>query len=166
MSGALRRSTYMRLTAIAVLATALVFAGCGASEDAPNQSTEESQKPWGMTFVSTEMTRGGDPVDLIGDADLEVRFQEAIDRPNLSDTPQGIAWRASCNYMGGRADISGSKLIIGPVTSTDMGCPPPRHREDKWLSDFFAGDPSLELEGARLTLRNGETVIRLARSPR
>ena len=154
----------MRLSAIAVPAVALALAACGGSDDDPTGATQQAPEPWGLTFVATGITRGGNPVDLVGNTELKVRFQAAIDRPGLSDTRQGVSWRAGCNYGGAKATISGRQLILtSQVTTTDIGCPPPLARQDQWLSNFFSGDPGLRLEGDRLTLEAGGAVIRLVR---
>ena len=116
-----------------------------------------------MSFVAIGITRDSEPVDLAGGAELEVSFENAQERPGPSHSPQHVEWRAGCNYMGARARISGRELVTGPVTNTDMGCPPPLSRQDQWLSEFFSGDPSVRLEGVHLTLRNSGTAIRLTR---
>lgn len=54
-------------------------------------------------------------------------------------------------------------LWIGQITGTTVGCSQERYRQDRWVNGFFGSDPRWTLAEGILTLRSGETVIKLKR---
>ena len=107
--------------------------------------------PWGRVFLSTAVTGGGAPRPLVEGTRIRLTFSE--------DRRLGAS--AGCNQMGGPAEIADGRLVVDSLSRTEMGCDPPRHTQDEWLADFLTSRPAWRLEGPTLTLRGGETEIRL-----
>jgi heat shock protein HslJ len=61
--------------------------------------------------------------------------------------------------MGGPARLSGRRLVVGGLITTEMGCDPARQQQDAWLSQFLTSRPTWRLQGMRLTLENRSTRI-------
>jgi heat shock protein HslJ len=118
---------------------AVLLAGCGASGHAAGEGS-----PWGKTYLSTASSR-----DLVGGTRIELRF----------GTDGRLAARAGCNHLGGAADLDDGRLVIGEMETTNMGCDPPRHEQDRWLGEFLRSRPALRLNGAELTLEGGGTRL-------
>ena len=47
------------------------------------------------------------------------------------------------------------------MTQTEIGCDPPRHDQDEWLSGFLTSSPTVTLSGNELTLTKDTTTIEL-----
>jgi heat shock protein HslJ len=79
--------------------------------------------------------------------------------------PRGVVrWRASCNIVGARVDISTDRLLLKQIAGTEIGCRDEDHEQDEWLAAFFGSDPDWALNVDRLTLTSGDTVIQLEAS--
>jgi heat shock protein HslJ len=133
-----------------VLATALApaLAGCGDGADARPGAAGEL---WGRTFLSTAVTERGAPRPLVDGSRVRLAFTEGEVRAH-----------AGCNQLTGRARLDGATLAVSDVAGTEMGCDPPRHEQDAWLSRFLEARPGWRLDGDELVLRAGDTELRLA----
>jgi heat shock protein HslJ len=78
-------------------------------------------------------------------------------RLSFSDGNVGVS--AGCNSMSGTYDLVGGKLVVGQMMSTEIGCPSDLADQDKWLSDFLATKPTVELDGNDLMLTSADTEI-------
>ena len=131
-------STRHRLhTPIASLALALLVAvaatGCSAAA-APHLA--------GREFVSQTVTAPDPNVPLVVGTQVRMRF-----------TATDVSFSAGCNTMGGTYSIEdGTRLVLGNVFTTDMGCDPARHAADEWLSRMLGSGPSVRLIGNTLAI--------------
>ena len=138
------------LTGLLVLLLAAAAAACG---DPPVTARDNADvdEPWGRTFLSTSVTEGGEPRPLVAGTEIRLTF--------FDDHRLGAS--AGCNIMGGQAEVSDGRLVVADLSTTEMGCDPPRHEQDEWLAGFLTARPAWRLDGAALTLTGGGTEIRL-----
>lgn len=66
---------------------------------------------------------------------------------------------AGCNGHFGAYAVDGAVLTIEQLASTDIGCDEPLSTQDVWLSAFFTGSPTIELDADRLTISNDEATL-------
>jgi hypothetical protein len=72
-----------------------------------------------------------------------------------------VSGSAGCNSIGSTATVADGRLVVrGAVGGTEAGCGK-RQYHDEWISDLLTSRPQLELEGDRLTLTSGGTVVEL-----
>ncbi|UWP79543.1 META domain-containing protein [Dactylosporangium fulvum] len=128
-----------------LLLLAVVPAGCARD----GASAPAEGRPWGRTFLSTSVTEQGQPRPLVGSTRIELRF----------DTKGRLVVQAGCNHIAGDARLDDDKLVVEELSMTDMGCDPPRHEQDRWVTAFLGGRPAWRLEGAELVLEGGGTRI-------
>jgi heat shock protein HslJ len=143
----------MRTRAAFLLVLVLSAAACGD----PNQparastSTGRNAEPWGRAFLSTSVTENGRPRPLVDGTRIRLTF---------SDDHQ-LGAQAGCNSMGGPAELTDNRLVVGDLATTEMGCDPARHAQDEWLARFLTGRPTWQLDGPQLTLEQGGTRMEL-----
>lgn len=141
-----------RLTAspsglVPVLLACLAVAGCGGDGgDRQPSATDLSDR----TFVSTK-DWSGDGTSFVTPVTVEFRGSDAM------------SWSAACNTAGGDVEITSDRLVVGPIASTEIGCPGRRARQDRDLVAFFDSDPTWQLEGDRLTL-SADSVVAVLRA--
>jgi heat shock protein HslJ len=153
-----------------LIATALLFAACGASgggaarpsaapsEPAPTgEPASPSASPGalapiedpavlaGRTFLSTKV----EGHDLVPGSQVSLSFQDG-DRLGVS---------AGCNSMGGAYAVADSTLdIVGPMMQTEMACEEPLMAQDTWIAAFLDG-AAMTFDGTTLVLaRDGVTL--------
>lgn len=101
----------------------------------------------GKVYISVDVTG----VTLVPGTTIRITFQDGQ-----------LTAQAGCNTMSGGYSIVDGKLASdGPWATTEMGCDPARHAQDQWLANFLSSGPTVEVEGDKLTLTSGETVIEL-----
>lgn len=136
-----------------VSASALVLvAGCGESGGASDPAGSDT----------------GGLADLQGRSFQSVSLVDGADRPLRTGTPvivsftkDSVTGSAGCNSVGSTATLTDGHLIVhGPVGGTEMGCGK-RQYHDQWMGALLTSRPGLELDGDRLTLTSGGTVVEL-----
>jgi heat shock protein HslJ len=68
---------------------------------------------------------------------------------------------AGCNHLGGSFAIDGDTLTMHGISSTEMGCDPPRHAQDEWLGAFLTARPVLALSEPRLVMTTSDARMTL-----
>jgi heat shock protein HslJ len=121
-------------------AVVLMAAGCG---DQVGTATGGGDLT-GRTFLSESVTEDGESRELVEGTRIRLEF---------TDDGQ-VRANAGCNHLFSDVRIGADRLEVGMVGGTEMGCDPPRHEQDGWLTAFLEGDPAWELDGDRLTLRS------------
>lgn len=140
--------TSMRV--LGLCAVALLVVGCGggqgpAAEPGGSSATDLA----GRTFLSTSVTEGGRPRELVAGTRVSLWF---------ADDGRLVA-NAGCNTMTGQVRL-GSKLETPDgLSMTEMGCAAPRHAQDEWVGEFLRSGPSWRLDGDELFLKSGETEL-------
>jgi heat shock protein HslJ len=118
----------------AVLVALLVLAGC-----ARGGPSAPAGGPWGRTFLSASASR-----QLVAGTRIELRFGDGK-----------LSVQAGCNHMSGDARIDRDRLRVDEMEMTEMGCDPPRHDQDSWVSTFLQAGPTVQLSGPDLVLDGG-----------
>lgn len=120
-----------------------LLAGCGGSvaDSDPHDLRDQA-------YLSTEVRDAGDTIELVKDTRIRVGFRD-----------EAITWTAGCNQFGADLRIDGDQLDLGQAAGTAVGCRPELRRQDEWIEDFFASNPSWQLEDDQLTLESDEMVI-------
>src|SRR5437660_887508 len=137
----------MKAVRFALLALALAVAGCGGS----GASGAGDSPLRGRTFLSTAVTEGGSPHQLV--AKTRVRLQFTGDDRLIAD--------AGCNTMQGSVRLGGGTIDVSELASTGMACDRPVMDQDTWLSGFLSTKPSWKLDGSTLTVTSSTTQITL-----
>lgn len=70
---------------------------------------------------------------------------------------------AGCNTMSGAVETGGGKVVVSDIATTEMGCTPPLHAQDEWLSGFLAASPEWRIDGDQLVLTGSGTELVLGR---
>lgn len=105
----------------------------------------------GRTFSSTAVLEDGSERPLVPGTRVELSFGDGV-----------LTARAGCNIMGADYELDGDVLrLVGDIGTTEMGCDPALHEQDRWLGGLLGREPRLALEGSELSLVSGGTEIRL-----
>jgi heat shock protein HslJ len=140
--------------ALSAALIALMVGGCADSDNGSNGGGSGPGPSMGdlagRAFVSTSVTEGDEPYDLVTGTHINLAF---------SDT--GISATAGCNHLSGDATYAGSVLVIdgAGLAMTEMGCEPALMDQDTWLADILDSEPTVRLDGDRLTVTSGDIVI-------
>jgi heat shock protein HslJ len=134
----------------AVLAVVLLASAC-ASRGAAESGSQAPRSLDGRTFLSTIVLEQGVERPLVPGTRVELSFSDGR-----------LSVRAGCNIMGAEYQIEGDVLrLVGDVSTTEIGCDPPRHEQDEWISGLLGDSPRFLLEGDELVLVRGGTEVRL-----
>lgn len=154
--GAGRRPILLAALGVAVLliVVLVVVAVSGGDDDDDDVSTggpaAEATPFWGTTWQIVSVTEGGEDTtpDLPEGKDL------------LDATAEGRIAFTGCNGGSGEATLDGDQLVVGDMIQTQMAC------EDQALMDhdafmvaFLGADPTVAIEGDRLTLTGEDATI-------
>jgi len=123
--------------------------GCGDGSDTDGAGAADSLV--GRTFLSESVTEADAARPLVDGTQIRITF---------SDDGR-ITASAGCNTLGGAVEIEPERIVVEPLSMTEMGCDPPRHAQDEWLADFLSADPAYALDGDRLRLSAGQTTVEL-----
>jgi heat shock protein HslJ len=105
----------------------------------------------GRTFLSESVAEDAAPRPLVDGTRIRLDF---------SDDGR-ITASAGCNTLGGDVEIEREQIVVGELSTTEMGCDPPRHAQDEWLADVLSANPAYALDGDRLRLTSNGTTIEL-----
>ena len=119
------------------------MAGCASGGRAAPASARRAAEPRpdldGRTFLSVEVTGA----TLVPQTQVQLSFKDGK-----------VGASAGCNGMGGEYEVGGGTLKVDSLAMTEMGCDPPRHEQDTWLSQLLTGRPTIQLDGDTL-VRDG-----------
>jgi heat shock protein HslJ len=142
----------VRSTCLAVAALTLV-AACGKADGSP--------EPGAAGAVGAAMA------DLQDRAFVSNSIVDAADQPlhpgttvTLAFTDDSVSGSAGCNSLSSRASLSNGHLVVDGLGGTEMGCGG-RQFHDAWLTDLLTSRPTVMLDGDRLTITSGGTVVEL-----
>ena len=105
--------------------------------------------------------------DLQGRTFLSTALDDHAEQPlkpgstvTMSFAKGEVSGSAGCNRLFAKASLADSRLVVDDIGQTDMGCPG-RQFHDQWLADLLTSRPTVMLDGDRLTLTSGDTVVAL-----
>lgn len=115
---------------------------------------------FGKAFISSEaVVKNGVRAPLVEGTRVRLKF--------VRDEERDLArWRSGCNNFGATVEITPTRLEVGQVTGTEVGCAKPLARQERWVSKFIGSDPRWTRQGRKLRLTRGDDAIRLRRSVR
>lgn len=108
---------------------------------------------------------GGDPQTLVGGSyvvtSITVDGAEAVvlEPVTISFAADSIAVDTPCNDMGGSITYTETRLEIGPLASTRMGCETALMEQDQVIADALAANPTWQVADGNLTLTGAGTTI-------
>jgi len=126
-------------TRLFALSATFSLAACASTPPAPALDS--------ASLVGTSWTQG------VGSNAPRLNFATAI----------SVNGTGGCNNFSGKAELTGSKVTLGPLAATKKMClGPPQHVEDVFFR-ALADARSLQLDGGQLVLLNqsGQEVARL-----
>jgi heat shock protein HslJ len=134
---------------IAVAFLLVLLASCTGPEEISGVGPGDGDAPPaldGRTFLSRSVTGH----DLVRGTKIQLSFNDGH-----------VGATAGCNSLGAPYTLEGDTLVTEGqgMTQTEIGCDPPRHDQDEWLSGFLTSKPTLALSGNELTLTKGTTTI-------
>jgi heat shock protein HslJ len=132
-------TTRRSLTVLALLAVA---GGCGEAHAA-----EPAADPLAGRYVVTDVTENGAAHELVPGTRITVEFDRHT-----------VVLSAGCNTMSASYRLDGSRMTVGPLASTEMGCPDGRNQQDAWLAALFARPVQVAV-GKEKAVISGTTVL-------
>jgi heat shock protein HslJ len=139
------RAPWSFVGVLLLAATAVPSAACG------DGAAPAGAVLLGRTFLSDTVTVDGAARPLVAGTRIRIAF-----------LPDGrLTVNAGCNILGGMATVQADRLVVEDLGGTEMGCDPPRHAQDEWIAGVLTADPAYVVDGARLRLSAGTTVVEL-----
>jgi heat shock protein HslJ len=105
----------------------------------------------GRVFLSESVSEDGQARPLVDGTQIRISFE---------DEGQ-LGMEAGCNHLFGNVEVTADQLVVDGLGGTAMGCDQPRMDQDTWLVGLMDADPGYSLDGDRLRLESGSTVIEL-----
>ena len=97
----------------------------------------------GREFESTLVTENGEPVALVEQTSIRVRFGE-----------ERISADAGCNSISGEFDVEGDLLVVENLEQTERGCESNLMAQDERVADLLRSQPTVSLVENQLVLDN------------
>jgi heat shock protein HslJ len=133
------------ITLLVLLAS---LAACGSTAPGVHSQPQVVLDP--STFVVTGVTEKGVPKQLVEGTEIRLRFADGK-----------LTLTAGCNTMSAGYTLDVSRLTVGPVQSTEMGCDRERMDQDGWLAKLF--DRPVQIStGPDGAVVSGDTVLSIA----
>lgn len=146
---------------VLALAT-LALTACGTDDDT-TPVTDPTLPTVAPTEPAPPISAPIDPLDLDGREFLstEVEGFDLVDgtQIRLSFDGRSLGIHAGCNHIFGEFDIEGDRLVGGQFGTTEMACEPDLMAQDRWVTDVFALEPRLSLDGDTLTVRGVAGIV-------
>ena len=132
------------------LGVSLAVAGCGSAKDPSPQVIDDSGLLPDRVFVVTGVTDQGKPHSTVDGTQIRITLSAS----NLRLT-------AGCNTMSGTYQLDGTRLTVGSLATTEMGCAKRLMDQDAWLAGLFE-KPAQLTTGKDAALIAGNVVLNLA----
>lgn len=117
-------------------------------DDDPGDGTTSGGDGIDGAFIATAVEEGGQPRALEDGTTIRLRVEDGA-----------LTASAGCNTIGGDATVDDGVLRVGAVSTTEMGCDPPRHAQDEWLAGFLSAEPTVERTDTGFVLRTDDVTI-------
>jgi heat shock protein HslJ len=145
--------------AVAVSASALLLAACGAPDpvmDAPAGADEAPQET--VLEAGAEVLTG--PEWMVTQIDGQPALDDAA--PTIAFLPNGVTGSAGCNRFNGGYEADAASLSFGALATTRMACADDRMEQERafltLLSRVTRYEASEDGTGLVLTAEDGRTI--------
>jgi heat shock protein HslJ len=138
------RPTAVRTTVLLPLFL-LALAACGNDTSGP--TGEPAATLDGRSFVGDQVTGH----DLVAGTTVRLSFEDGRVRA-----------QAGCNHLAGKARLDKGVLVVGDLSTTEMGCSRQLMDQDAWVAAFLTSRPEASVDAARLVLATDEVTMELA----
>lgn len=108
-------------------------------------------RPAERRFRSVAVLENGRPRPLVPGTDIELML--------FADS---VSARAGCNTLAASLTVEPDRLVVGPVSSTELFCSAERTRQDEWLAGILGSSPNWTERGGGIRLTCGSTTIEFA----
>lgn len=122
----------------------LVLAGCGNGGSGGGTGSTGRTAPHldGTSWIGTKASVDGADRAFVAGSTVRAEFAGGT-----------LSVYAGCNHLHGDYRLSGDRLTVGPLASTEMACEPPLMEQDAWLSGTVLAAPlTARVDGDTLTL--------------
>lgn len=138
-----------RLPTFVIALLLALLTGCGLV-DGPGGTGEgsgDAPDVDGRAFLSTEVTREGEPAELVDGSRARISFDDGQ-----------VSVQAGCNTLFGGYRVEAGVLRVDAMGGTTMGCSEELMAQDVWLAELLGAGPSIAVDGDNLTL-SGESAV-------
>ena len=132
--------------ASALVVAALVLAACGDDDDVVSSGGSSSSIDG--DYLAIEVTEGGQAKALVEGTTISLRLHDGA-----------LTANAGCNTIGGDYTVDGDVLRARALSTTEMGCDPPRHAQDEWLAALLSSGPTVEPGDQGFVLRTDSVTL-------
>lgn len=150
----------MRAALPAVVLLTVLLSGCGTlggsgggSGEGPggtDRGTDGAPEVDGRVFLSTGVTREGEPSGLVDGTRVRISFADGR-----------VSVQAGCNTLFGGYRVEDGVLRVDAMGGTEMGCPEELMAQDTWLAELLEAGPGIAVDGDTLTLSGESAVLTL-----
>jgi heat shock protein HslJ len=105
----------------------------------------------GHTYVATDIAERGQPIAIVADTWIGLRFSDA----------SRFTASGGCNQMAGEYQIRDGRLTTAKLYGTLIACPGERGQQDGRFAMFLRSSPTITRNTTGLVLSTGEVVITL-----
>jgi heat shock protein HslJ len=148
----LRRRIWPAVNRLALLAAAVLLAGCaapGADNPALSGVPARTEDLANRTYRVTSVLVGGQEMFAPGSF-IELGLSE---HGTLDVNASG------CHYASGRYSVSDGRLSVADLDARVAGCGEVRDGRDWWFAQVLAAEPLASVDGARVLLRAADILV-------
>lgn len=128
-------------------------------EPEEDDDTDHGAPLWDRRFLVVAVSENGQPRPL--EPDRRPWPTEFSYRPG-NEPERQVGWRwGGCNGYGAPIEVSRDRLLLDGYAGTAAMCSEEENKQEEWALRFFASDPYWRVDGDRLWLWSGETIVEL-----
>lgn len=137
----------------------------GSVDDEYEVEVEADGERDSATISASGVTPGENPLGVLEGRSFELESSEGYDLVSgtsvtLSFDDGTFSFNAGCNgYVNDYTYCDGSLCAGENYTSTLIGCPEDLSNQDDWFADFFSSEPTVTVDGDRVTFTNDEATL-------
>lgn len=136
------------IVAVGLAAGLLLLGACGA-DDVGSTPTDDDLD--GRTFVATDIDGDG----IVEGSQIVIAFEDGT-----------LVAQAGCNTQRTTYAVDDGVLVTGVMAATLMACDDALMSQDQLIAEIITGDPTLALDGDRLTIEGAGVTMTLTEQDR